>query len=551
MDADVPTTLPASAPAPDTGRPPRAARWLAALALLALAAPRPAVAQPATPASSASCHDAVQGEVAWNYDGTTRWAERNVDRLCEGAEASVEPAACFREAMHGGLRRGEEGTRWRWQDALALCQGTRDADATIACFRDRTRGGMAWRDAIEACGPDARSAEVAHTDVDEDGGDGDGGEIVVSRRVVEEAGAEMVAAASSPAAAIAAKYRDLGGRSGRLGAPDGAVRTNPGASGKRRRYENGHIYWSPGSGAHVIWFGAIWDKWSEQGWEQGELGYPIQDPRTNPDGTGKRQRFQGGHIYWHPRTGAHVIHDGTVWEQWAAQGWEQGDLGYPTSDPRATGAMITQSFQNGSLTGRADLGGRYLKASSGLCLTLNVFDQPNSRRDKIKRALKTAFDPREHAKALAAGAGGALVFGPGGGELATAIQHLRTAGKTRDAWQGDLVHGTGVTLMPCGSTKAKFQRFERDDRFIRVVARPDMCVKAKQGQTERNGGRVQMGACKQHRRAAWYLDDGRQLRNGRGKCLDVHAPLLDDPGAKVQLWSCNGAPQQRWSFARP
>ncbi len=547
MNADARTRRPDSAPAPRARRSHGAAGMLAALALLALAAPRPAAAQPATPAASASCHDAVQGEVAWNYDGTTRWAEGNVDRLCEGAEDSAEPARCFQEAMHGGLRRGDEGTRWRWQDALALCQGTRDADATIACFRDRTRGGTAWREAIDACGPDARSAEVVHTEVDE----GDDDEVVVSPHVIREGGAEVVAAAAaSPAAAIAAKYRALGGRSGRLGPPDGAVRTNPNETGNRRRYENGHIYWSPGSGAHVIYFGAIWDKWSEQKWEQGELGYPIQDQTTNPDGTGKRQRFQGGHIYWHPRTGAHVVHDGAIWEQWADRNWEQGPLGYPTSDPRERGAMITQMFEHGRLTGRADIGGRYLTASSGLCLTLNVFDQPNSRRDRVKRAFKAAFDPREHAKALAAGAGGGLVFGPGGGELAATIQHLRTAKKVGDAWKGDLVHGTGVTLMECGSVDPRFQRFERDDRFVRVRAKPGKCVKAKQGQTQENGGRVQMGNCRQHQRAAWYIDDG-QLRNGKGKCLDVHAPQLDKEGARVQLWSCNGSRQQRWSFRRP
>lgn len=518
-----------------------------ALVLMALGIPRPAAAQDATPATSLACHDAVQGEIAWDYRGSTRWAEGNVERLCEGAEESTEPAVCFQRAMHGGLERGE-GTEWHWQQAMDLCAGTRDAEATLSCYRDRTRSGLGWRESIEVCARDARPAEDASAG---DGRDGDGeGGMVVATDAFRQAGAEMLAASTSPEEAIAAKYRKGGGRSGRLGAPTGPVRVNPGKTGKRRRYENGHIYWSPGSGAHVIYFGAIWDKWSEQEWEQGELGYPIQDQRTNPDGTGRRQRFQGGHIYWHPRTGAHVLRDGTVWEQWADQGWEQGALGYPTSDPLEAGGMIRQSFQNGQLTGRADIGGRYLTASSGLCLTLNVFDQPNSTGDKIKRALKTAFDPREHARALAAGAGGAFLFGPGGGELASAIQHLRTAKKVGDAWKGDLVHGTGVTLMECGSVAPKFQRFQRDERFVRVVARPGKCVKAKQGQTGRNGGRVQMGACRQHQRAAWYLDDG-QLRNGRGKCLDVHAPQLDEEGAKVQLWSCNGARQQRWSFQRP
>lgn len=59
-----------------------------------------------------------------------------------------------------------------------------------------------------------------------------------------------------------------------------------------------------------------------------------------------------------------------------------------------------------------------------------------------------------------------------------------------------------------------------------------------------------MGDCREHRRAAWYIDDG-QLRNCRGKCLDVHALQLDQEGATVQLWTCNGSRQERRSFGRP
>lgn len=160
------------------------------------------------------------------------------------------------------------------------------------------------------------------------------------------------------------------------------------------------------------------------------------------------------------------------------------------------------------------------------------------------------FDPREHAKALAGAAGAGLVFGPGGPEMAATITSLRNAKKVRDAWKGDLIHGTGVTLMACGSVDQKFQRFERNGRFIRVAAKPDRCIKAKQGQAADNGGRVQMGDCKRQKRAAWYYNDA-ALRNGKGKCLDVHAPQRDEEGARVQIWSCNRAPQQKWRFLEP
>lgn len=98
-----------------------------------------------------ACANAVQGKIAWNYDGTTRWADGNVERLCRGAETSTAPARCFQRAMHGELDKGDGSTRWRWQDALSLCGGTRDADATLRCFRQRVDRGASQQQAIEAC----------------------------------------------------------------------------------------------------------------------------------------------------------------------------------------------------------------------------------------------------------------------------------------------------------------------------------------------------------------------------------------------------------------
>lgn len=99
-----------------------------------------------------ACRGAVQGEIAWNYRGSTRWAAPNVARLCRGAEGSTAPARCFDRAMHGGEGdRGLGGRRWTWQEALGLCQGTRDADATLGCFRDRVAQGMSRQRAVGAC----------------------------------------------------------------------------------------------------------------------------------------------------------------------------------------------------------------------------------------------------------------------------------------------------------------------------------------------------------------------------------------------------------------
>lgn len=38
------------------------------------------------------------------------------------------------------------------------------------------------------------------------------------------------------------------------------------------------------------------------------------------------------------------------------------------------------------------------------------------------------------------------------------------------------------------------------------------------------------------------------LRNGGNKCLDVYLPEVKKNGGKVQVWECNGEPQQLWMF---
>ncbi|MDZ7842874.1 MAG: hypothetical protein U5R46_18950 [Gammaproteobacteria bacterium] len=296
------------------------------------------------------CAEAVQGEIAWNYEGAKRWNPDNVARLCRTAESTREPARCFEQVMHGGVNWGKS-TRWKWSNAVDLCRGTRDAAGTIECFRNRISSGLHWREAIDACQWDVTSAESNGSDENKEF---DSTVVldpkVVGEQIIANQGDET--GAKESADPIAAKYRRLGGPSGRLGPPDGSLRTNPGNSGKRRRYANGHIYWSADTGAHVVYDGPIWDKWAELKWEQSKLGYPVQDPRTNPDETGKRQRFENGHIYWHPRTGAHAIYDGPIWRKWAERRWEQGPLGYPVSEPRSIRGFPgdVQRFEHGTLS---------------------------------------------------------------------------------------------------------------------------------------------------------------------------------------------------------
>jgi hypothetical protein len=96
------------------------------------------------------CSSRVQGQIAWDYQGSTSWNPTNVQNLCRGASNPTQPAQCFNRAMHGGINWGG-GTQWEWKNALNLCAGTNNADATISCFQTKIREGVGWPDAIRIC----------------------------------------------------------------------------------------------------------------------------------------------------------------------------------------------------------------------------------------------------------------------------------------------------------------------------------------------------------------------------------------------------------------
>lgn len=112
------------------------------MALIGLAVP---------PVSAQECSDAVQGKIAWNYDGSTRWAPTNIETLCGGAPNSKEPARCFQQVMHSGEVDWGGGTKWSWKNAVNLCRGTRNADGLIQCFEEQVESGESWSNATEIC----------------------------------------------------------------------------------------------------------------------------------------------------------------------------------------------------------------------------------------------------------------------------------------------------------------------------------------------------------------------------------------------------------------
>jgi peptidoglycan/xylan/chitin deacetylase (PgdA/CDA1 family) len=101
------------------------------------------------------------------------------------------------------------------------------------------------------------------------------------------------------------------------------------------------IYWSPGTGAHVI-RGSIRAHWIAKGKEWG-LGFPVTDELYPPGHV--RQTFTRADILWSPSTGAHSLAGG-IRQRWVELGSAPA-LGLPTSEelPLGTGQGVYQLFQ--------------------------------------------------------------------------------------------------------------------------------------------------------------------------------------------------------------
>ncbi|QGF23977.1 L,D-transpeptidase family protein [Raineyella fluvialis] len=163
---------------------------------------------------------------------------------------------------------------------------------------------------------------------------------------------------------IVESWRGQGWENGSLGYPTSDEFCGLTQSGCGQHFQHGEIYWTPNTGAH--WSrGSIVESWRGQGWENGPLGYPVSDEFCGLVRGGCGQHFQRGEIYWSPGTGAHVIR-GAIVEAWRAAGWENGRYGYPLGTEYWSAGKPTQRFEGGFLTYGVDgrcLTGRTMCAS--------------------------------------------------------------------------------------------------------------------------------------------------------------------------------------------
>ncbi|MDP9886092.1 uncharacterized protein with LGFP repeats [Sinomonas atrocyanea] len=146
--------------------------------------------------------------------------------------------------------------------------------------------------------------------------------------------------------AIGAKYASTNYAWGRLG----RVTSEEFCYGNAcyQYFEGGTIYWSPRTPATIV-KGAIGSTWLADG---KSTGLPTQDEQCTAPNGGCYQWFQNGVYWWNPNGGTFNVHDG-IKAAYERMGWAWGRLGYPTSNEYFLGwTGSRQDFQHGSIEWR-------------------------------------------------------------------------------------------------------------------------------------------------------------------------------------------------------
>ena len=162
-----------------------------------------------------------------------------------------------------------------------------------------------------------------------------------------------VASPESDAAndAINQAWQAAGGDGSPVGGKDGDVFGV--GDGFGQNFGSGKIFFTPGTGAHLI-YGAILDKYQALGGPAGsDLGLPTIDEVTGLLGPDSRvSTFSASDkpaIFWTPENGAWVVR-GAINAAWDKLGSSGGTLGAPTGDETYDGDVVCQKFTGGAVS---------------------------------------------------------------------------------------------------------------------------------------------------------------------------------------------------------
>jgi hypothetical protein len=144
-----------------------------------------------------------------------------------------------------------------------------------------------------------------------------------------------------------------------LGSATSQIEYVSGVSGAEVQFfhDNGAIYWSSGTGAHVVYgsIGAEYQHLASETDAYGKnvqliVGLPTSDEKNLAGAAGARTNtFQSGQIDWSYPTGAHVVY-GQIGGLYNSMGGASSWLGLPTSDEAGPQTNRVSGYQNGYIS---------------------------------------------------------------------------------------------------------------------------------------------------------------------------------------------------------
>ncbi|MGI9126492.1 MAG: LGFP repeat-containing protein [Mycobacterium sp.] len=151
--------------------------------------------------------------------------------------------------------------------------------------------------------------------------------------------------------AINGAWNAAGGGDSVVGGKDGDVYQV--GVGYGQKFTDGQIFFTPETGAHLI-YGAILDKYQSLGGPaDSDLGFPNIDEVAGLVGPKSRvSTFNASDkpaIFWTPDTGAWAVR-GAINAAWDKLGGSAGTLGVPVEDERYDGDLVRQKFTGGEIS---------------------------------------------------------------------------------------------------------------------------------------------------------------------------------------------------------
>ncbi|UGT40367.1 esterase [Nocardia yamanashiensis] len=184
------------------------------------------------------------------------------------------------------------------------------------------------------------------------------------------------------------------------GYPTGLEQRTPSRDGVVQGFENGPMYFSPKTGAHLVQ-GLILGKYSALGFENSPYGFPVADEQPLKD-FGRYSAFENGNIYWSPLSGAWGVRNGPIMDAWGALGFENGNLGFPMADETQVPGGVQQTFQFGSIVVRDGKPQALTHDGKPIALPGVVDPKPDAKPVENKPEQRPAAKPEQQAAPTAA-----------------------------------------------------------------------------------------------------------------------------------------------------